>query len=325
MPKPKPTARPMTIAHRGACGYLPEHSLAAKAMAHAMGADYLEQDLVATRDDQLVVLHDIHIDRVTDVARQFPEAARDDGRFYARDFTLAQLQTLRLTERTDAAGAAVFPGRFPVGSTGLRIVSLDEELQLIRGMNASTGRIVGIYSEIKKPQWHYNEGVDVAALLLERLAQHGYARTPEQVWLQCFDLDENIRLSKLSDCPYRLIQLIGDDSWQESPTRYSELLAPGGLAQLTGIVAGIGPWLAQLYAHTDEDRVLTTDVIEQAKAAGLAIHPYTLRADALPAGFSSFEAVLDWLVGAGVDGIFTDFCDRAVAHFDALALAPATR
>lgn len=325
MPSVKPAARPITIAHRGACGYLPEHSLAAKAMAHAMGADFLEQDLVATRDDQLVVLHDIHIDRVSNVATKFPDQARADGRFYARDFTLEQLQTLRLTERTDAHGKAVFANRFPVASTGMRIVSLDEELQLIRGMNVSTGNIAGIYPEIKKPQWHRDQGVDVGRLLLDKLAQYGYADTPDQVWLQCFDLDENIRLSKMRDCPYRLIQLIGDDSWGEAPTRYAELLAPGGLAQLKSIVAGIGPWLPQLYTFTDNKKVLMTSVVEDAQAAGLHIHPYTLRADALPAGFDTFEAVLDWLVRVGIDGVFTDFCDRAVAYFDSRAMAPAAR
>ena len=77
--------RPVIIAHRGASGHLPEHTLAGKALAYAMGADYLEQDVVATRDDKLVVLHDIHLDRVTDVARRFPARARADGRFYARD------------------------------------------------------------------------------------------------------------------------------------------------------------------------------------------------------------------------------------------------
>ena len=81
--------RPLLIAHRGASGYLPEHTLAAKQLAHEMGADYLEQDVVASRDDELIVLHDIHLDRVTDVADRFPGRERDDGRFYVRDFDLA--------------------------------------------------------------------------------------------------------------------------------------------------------------------------------------------------------------------------------------------
>ena len=99
------------IAHRGASGYLPEHTLPAKALAYAMGADFLEQDVVATRDDILVVLHDIHLDRVTDVAAQFPNRARADGRFYVRDFDFAEIRTLKVTERLDDEGQPVYPGR----------------------------------------------------------------------------------------------------------------------------------------------------------------------------------------------------------------------
>ena len=107
------------IAHRGASGYLPEHTMPAKAMAYAMDADYLEQDVVATRDDQLVVLHDIHLDRVTDVAARFPDRNRGDGRYYVRDFDLDEIRGLNVTERLSASGEAVYPGRFflrtPVG------------------------------------------------------------------------------------------------------------------------------------------------------------------------------------------------------------------
>ena len=108
--------RPLVIAHRGASGYLPEHTLAAKAMAHGQGADFIEQDLVLTKDNVPVVLHDVHIDTVTDVAKVFPERKRADGRFYALDFTVAELKRLRLSERFNAkTGARVFPGRFRRG------------------------------------------------------------------------------------------------------------------------------------------------------------------------------------------------------------------
>ena len=101
------------IAHRGASGYLPEHTLPAKAMAYAMNADFLEQDVVATRDDQLVVLHDIFLDRVTDVAERFPRRARTDGRYYVRDFDLDDIRQLNVTERLTETGLPVYPGRFP--------------------------------------------------------------------------------------------------------------------------------------------------------------------------------------------------------------------
>ncbi|MEM9173392.1 MAG: glycerophosphodiester phosphodiesterase [Pseudomonadota bacterium] len=322
--KEAPRARPITIAHRGASAYLPEHSLAAKAMAHAMGADFLEQDLVATADDRLVVLHDIHIDRVTDVGVRFPDRQRNDGRFYARDFTLAELQSLALTERLDADGVAVFPARFPAGPSALRIPSLEDELQLIQGMNRATGRTAGIYPELKKPAWHREEGVDIAAILLKVLAEFNYPQHREQVWVQCFDLNENIRLRSVLKCNYNQVQLIGDDSWGESDTRYEALLAPGGLQSLNGIVEGIGPWIAQLYQIGGDDQPpLPTSLIEEARAMRLAIHPYTLRADALPAGFSSFDSALKWLTQHGISGIFTDFPDRAVSWFDSNGFAPA--
>ena len=138
------------IAHRGASGYLPEHTLPAKALAHAMGADFLEQDVVASRDGELIVLHDIHLDRVTDVAKRFPARARKDGRFYALDFDLAELRQLRVHERVAADGKPVYPGRFPVTAGRFALHTFDEELAFIRGLNETTGRNAGVYPEIKK-------------------------------------------------------------------------------------------------------------------------------------------------------------------------------
>ena len=288
-----------------------------------MGADYLEQDVVASADDHCVVLHDIHVDRVTDVAERFPDRARGDGRYYARDFTLDELRTLRLRERIDAEGRPVFPGRYPGGPTPMRIPTLAEELEFIDGLNRSTGRTAGVYPEIKKPAWHRAEGADLSALVLDTLRRGGWERRPEQVWLQCFDLKENIRLKTELEAPYRLVQLIGDDEWNESDTVYTDLLTPGGLTQLKGIADAIGPWLAQLYAIGPGGRIMATHLVEEAHALGLAVHPYTLRADALPNGFDDFDSTLRWLARLPVDGVFTDFPDRAVAGFDALGLAPA--
>ena len=164
--------RPIVIAHRGASGYLPEHTLAAKAYAHALGADFLEQDLVLTKDDVPVVLHDIYLDTVTDVAVRFPERKRADGRFYVLDLTLAELKQLRVTERFNAkSGARVFAGRFPAGQAEFRVSTLEEELQLIQGLNRSTGRAVGIYPEIKQPQWHRAHGHDISKIVLPLLAR----------------------------------------------------------------------------------------------------------------------------------------------------------
>ncbi|MEL7312341.1 MAG: glycerophosphodiester phosphodiesterase [Pseudomonadota bacterium] len=305
---------PLVIAHRGASGYLPEHSLASKAMAYASGAAFLEQDVVASRDGHCMVLHDVHIERVTNVATVFPQRARDDGHYYARDFDLSELKQLRLNERVDESGDPVFPNRFPAGVTDFTIPTLQEELQLIRGLNRSTGRVVGIYPEIKKPAWHHAEGFDLAGAVLEVLADNGYRDCPEQVYLQCFDLNENIRIREDFDPNYPMIQLIADDSWGESATRYADLLAPDGLLVLKGVVAGIGPWINQLYTVSN-DRILATPLVEQAHALNLKVHPYTARADLLPAGFADFRALHAWLLRQEVDGLFSDFADQSVQLF----------
>ena len=123
--------RPLIIAHRGASGYLPEHTLESKALAYGMGADYLEQDVVASRDGELIVLHDIHLDRVSNVSEIFPRRRREDGRYYARDFDLSELRDLNVGERRGDDGAlAVYPGRFPTDQGRFSISTLAEEIQM---------------------------------------------------------------------------------------------------------------------------------------------------------------------------------------------------
>ncbi|MBT6330596.1 MAG: glycerophosphodiester phosphodiesterase, partial [Kordiimonadaceae bacterium] len=127
----------VVIAHRGASGYLPEHTIAAKAMAYAMGADYIEQDVVMTKDGRLVVLHDHLLDRVTDVQEKFPDRKREDGRYYVIDFTYAEIRTLNVSERyrIDENGekVAVFPGRFPLNKSNFKVHTLEKEIELIQG------------------------------------------------------------------------------------------------------------------------------------------------------------------------------------------------
>jgi len=173
------------IAHRGASGYLPEHTLPGKALAHAMGADYLEQDLVLSKDGIPVVLHDIVIDTVTDVAKRFPERKRADGRYYALDFTVADLKQLRVTERFDyRTGKPVFPARFPQWQGTFQIPTFEEELQFIQGLNRTTGRDVGIYPEIKSPAWHREQGQDVSRIILSVLERYGYRTKADKIFLQ---------------------------------------------------------------------------------------------------------------------------------------------
>lgn len=316
------TAAPkVVIAHRGASGYLPEHTLAAKAVAHAQGADYLEQDVVLSKDGVPFVLHDIHIDTVTDVAHRFPGRQRADGRYYAIDFTAAEMKQLQASERFDPrTGKAVFAGRFPVGQSSFQVPTLEEELQLVQGLNKSTGRTAGVYPEIKEPVWHRKQGQDISRIVLDVLARHGYKTKADKVYVQCFDFEEVRRIRGELGYQGRLVQLIADSPQPESATDHVWLQTRAGLAEVAKVADGIGPSLAMIVRGRDGGGALqVTGLVKDAHAAGLAVHPYTVRADALPAWASSYDELLRALVvEAGVDGFFTDQPDKGVAFVRAL-------
>ncbi len=295
------TNRPINIAHRGACAYLPEHTLPAKALAYGMEADFIEQDVVLTKDDRALVIHDIHLDTVTDVAEKFPGRARGDGRYYALDFTLAEIKTLKASERFElASGTPVFAGRFPLWKSDFRLHTLEEEIELIQGLNKATGRNVGIYPEIKDPAWHREQGHDISPIVIRILADYGYMKGEDNVYLQCFDFDELKRIKNELKCELKLIQLTEEDF---------------DVADVASYADGIGPWIKQLITGIDaEGKPVISDLAARAKAHGLKMHPYTFRADSLPAGVSA-EKLLDILFNQiGVDGIFSDFPDVS-RHF----------
>ncbi|MCL4163799.1 UNVERIFIED_CONTAM: hypothetical protein GTU68_031994, partial [Idotea baltica] len=185
-------------------------------MAFAQGADYIEQDLVMTRDDEIVVLHDHHLDTVTDVAQRYPDRARDDGRYYVIDFTLEEIRQLAVSERfgkRNGEVSAVFPKRFPINQSTFKVNTFAEEIELIQGLNRSTGRSVGIYPEIKSPAFHRAAGKDISAAVLKVLKGYGYVSTNDNVFLQCFDPYELHRISQellpAMSMDIRLVQLIG--------------------------------------------------------------------------------------------------------------------
>lgn len=314
---------PLVIAHRGASGYLPEHTLAAKALAHGMGADYIEQDVVLTRDGVPIVLHDIHLDTTTDVEQRFPDRARDDGRYYAIDFTLDEIRQLRVHERSerDTGGGevAVFPDRFPLGPGSFTVPTLAEEIDLIAGLDRSRDRRTGLYIELKAPRFHRAAGRDIARRVLEVLEDRGYADRVGQVYLQCFD-DGTLRYLKTDlQTPLPLIQLIGENAWSEdSAVDYDWLRSDEGLRHVAGYADGIGPWLMQIYLGRDAaGGPELSDLVQRAHALGLAVHPYTFRRDQLPPGIASFEELLRLFVDdIGVDGLFTDFPDITRAFID---------
>lgn len=306
--------RPVVIAHRGASGHLPEHTLPAKALAYAMGADYLEQDLVATRDDRLVVLHDIHLDRVTNVAERFPARARADGRYYARDFDLEEIRTLRVHERTDAKGRPVYPGRFPSAGEDFRVHTFERELQLVADLREKGAQPVGIYPEIKAAAWHQHEGVDITQLTLDALQRFDYTRHGDPVYLQCFEEQELRRIRHELGCRLKLVQLIGEDDWTPEPTDFASMRTARGLKKLARTVDGIGPWVNRLYTYRRRDRrIRDSGLVRRAHEQGLVVHPYTFRSDALPDGFGSFERLLRFTIDElAIDGLFTDFPEKAV-------------
>lgn len=305
--------RPSVIAHRGASGYVPEHTLVAKGIAHAMGADYLEQDVVATKDQQAVVLHDVHIDTVTDVAKRFPDRARADGRFYAYDMTLAELKTLSVVERRDhRSGRNVFPGRYSGGGSGFRICTLDEEIRFIQNLNRTSGRQAGIYPEIKQPAWHREQGCDLTTIVLNVLRQYGYQGKSDNCFVQCFDEFEVRRIREELGYKGRLIQLVGDGHDVKSGSDFSRMKTPEGLSDLAKIVDGIGPKISSVVSWDGSGRARVTELVGHAHDAGLAVHPWTVRADDLPKNCSSIEQLVDDLADAGVDGMFSDHPDQTL-------------
>jgi glycerophosphoryl diester phosphodiesterase len=301
------------IAHRGASGYLPEHTLEGVAMAHAMGADYIEQDVVLTHDDELIVLHDLHLDAVTDVAEKFPDRKREDGKHYAIDFTLEEIKTLRVHERVTADGQPEFPGRFPHRDAIFRIPTLEEEITLIQDLNRSNGRDVGVYIEPKSPAWHSTEGRDLVKKVVSTLADFGYRNRSDQAYLQSFDMDylEYARNTLKTDL--KLVQLIGENSWQESATDFDYLQTEKGLQAIARFADGIGPWLMQVVSVQDGEITDISDLVTLAHRLGLFVHAYTLRADQLPLDTGDIRHAVHFLRDqAQLDGVFTDYPDQVV-------------
>ncbi|MDA0706880.1 MAG: glycerophosphodiester phosphodiesterase [Proteobacteria bacterium] len=310
--------KPAVIAHRGASGYLPEHTRPAKVLAHLLGADFIEQDVVATRDDELIVLHDIHLDTVTDVTIRYPDRARPDGRYYVRDFDLAEIRTLTAWERMKADGTAVYPGRYPARTGHYRVHTFLEELQLINRLNKATGRQAGIYPEIKSPAWHLEEGVDLSPLVLAQIREFDGAGDSNPVFVQCFDDSEVRRIKNDLRCRWPIVQLIGLNQWHEADTDYVEMVTPAGLARVAEVADGIGPHLSLLY-ELNQGKVAKTTLVSDAHDLGLIVHPYTFRSDDLPDGFSSLESLVRFcVVEQQIDGLFTDFADQVNAIIRAI-------
>lgn len=325
----------IVIAHRGASGYLPEHSMEAKVMAHTMNTDFIEQDVVMTKDNRLVVLHDHFLDSVTNVATIFPQRARDDGRFYVIDFTLDEIRSLRMTEVFTASKQAVYPDRFPLWQSTFKVHTLEHEIELIQGLNKSTGKNIGIYPEIKSPAFHRFEGKDISLAILRILKHYGYDKKHHAVYLQCFDENELKRIKYELFQPLamqlKLVQLIAETSWRETCTYidgeainydYGWMFKPGAMEIISDYADAVGPWYAHVVSqHSTQEKVVFTHLVDEAHRYNLPVHPYTFRRDngEIPVYAKDFEELLDiFYVQADVDGVFTDFPDLAVEFLNRL-------
>jgi glycerophosphoryl diester phosphodiesterase len=303
-------AKPLVIAHRGAPGYLPEHTLESVTLAYAQGEDFIEQDLVVTKDLKLVVLHDIHLETVTNVEQKFPSRKRQDGRYYALDFTLAELKTLSVHERQDAQGKQVFPHRYQ-GEGAFHIATFEEQIELIQQLNRQFHKSTGFYPEIKSPAWHREQGVDISQLVMAVLRKHELDDADKAIYVQCFDFAETQRLRNDLRAKVKLIQLIAENDWLESPSDYDFLKKPAGLESIAKVAQGIGPWIPQII---DLKTMQATGFVKLAHSAGLQVHPYTFRKDALPDSLDTQQTLHLLFEKLKVDGLFTDFTDTVVNY-----------
>jgi glycerophosphoryl diester phosphodiesterase len=291
---------PIVIAHRGASGYLPEHTLEAAAYAHALGADFIEQDCVLSKDNVPVVLHDITLDSVTNAADRFPDRRRDDGHWYAFDFTLNELLQLNVHERYAGRTST----RFPRGKGNFTISTLQEQIELIQGLNKSRGTSTGFYIELKQPERHQAESMDLSAAVLKVLEDNDLHHPDDRIFLQCFDEKELQRIRVDLKCRLPLIQLLKYPPDEEKIQQYARYVDGLGLS-IDCVFRGI--------SDDDDGQPILTDVVNTAHKHALQVHLWTLRKDHLPKSVDSADVLLGWLVQkAGADGVFTDHPDVVV-------------
>lgn len=322
----------IVIAHRGASGYLPEHTLESKALAFAQNADYLEQDLAMSKDGRLIVIHDHFLDGLTDVAKKFPDRKREDGRYYVIDFTWPELQTLEMTENftvKDGKQEAVYPGRFPLWKSDFKLHTFEDEIEFIQGLEKSTGRKVGIYPEIKAPWFHHQNGKDIAKATLEVLKKYGYTKKSDMVYLQTFDYNELKRI-KTELMPemgmdLKLVQLVAYNDWHETEEKdkdgkwinydYDWMFKDGAMKEIAKYADGVGPGWYMLIddKNSKVGNIIYTPMVKDIATTTMELHPYTVRKDALPDFFTNVNQMYDALYNkAGATGLFTDFPDLGV-------------
>jgi glycerophosphoryl diester phosphodiesterase len=315
------------IAHRGASGYRPEHTLAAYELAIAQGADFIEPDLVATGDGVLIARHENEISGTTDVAAHPEFAGRRrtkviDGAevagWFTEDFTLAEIKTLRARER--------LPFRCQEHNGRFAIPTFDEVLALVRLAGEKTGRTIGVYPETKHPSHFRALGLPLEEPLLAALEAAGYRGRTAAVFIQSFEVANLEALRQRTDLP--LIQLLeaGGQPWDFRTMgdlrTYQDLATPAGLAEIAAYADGIGPDKRMIVPRGPDGRLAPpTSLVADAHAAGLRVHPWTFRADAAflaPEYGGDGEQEIRQFFQLGVDGLFSDFPDLAVRARESL-------
>ena len=316
-------SRALVIAHRGASGLRPEHTLAAYDLAIEQGADVIEPDLVPTRDGVLVARHENEIGGTTDVAAHPEFADRHAGKlidgvvhtgWFTEDFTLAELKTLRARERLpDLRPAnAAYDGRYEVPT-------LAEIVALARRRSADTGRTIAIYPETKHPTYFASIGLATDAPLVRELDAAGWSTPEAPVFIQSFEVENLRRLAGMTRV--RLIQLLAAEGGPADGTAasYADLATPAGLAVIARYAWGVGPDKAQLWQGE-----APSPLVADAHFAGLRVHPWTYRAENrfLPARFrrgqhpaahGDVEGEMAAALRLGIDGFFTDYPAMGVA------------
>ena len=316
------------IAHRGASGERPEHTIAAYQLAIDQGADYIEPDLVLTKDGVLVARHENEISETTDVSVK-PEFANRkatktiDGQkmtgWFTEDFTLAELKKLRAKERLPQLRKAnmAYDGQFEVPT-------FEEILELAKVPSAKTGRIIGIYPETKHPGYFASIGLAHEAPLLALLKKYGHTKKTSPIFIQSFEVGNLQALRQKTKL--RLIQLIDDKG---SPADRADLTYPGiataeGLKAIAAYADGIGPNKALVIPRSILGALgEPTSLVADAHKAGLAVHPWTFRRENYflplgsksginPAAYGDLEGEIGAFLAAGVDGIFSDNPAQAV-------------
>ncbi|HEY0451590.1 glycerophosphodiester phosphodiesterase [Actinophytocola sp.] len=324
------------VGHRGASGYRPEHTLASYELAARMGADYIEPDLVTTKDGVLVARHEPEISGTTDVARH-PEFASLkttkslDGvattGWFTEDFTLAQLKTLRAVERIPAVRQhnTMYDGRY-------EIPTFQEVIDLSKRLSRELHREIGIYPETKHPTYFRKQGKALEPKLVSMLDKNGLNRRGAKVFVQSFEVSNLKALDPQLNVP--LVQLTSatgapfDFVDTGDPRTYADITSAAGLREVATYADGLGPDKNQIIPRDAAGFLLSpTSLVRDAHRAGLTVHPYTFRAEnsflpadfrssAIPAEYGDLFAEIATFRATGIDGLFTDNTDVAIAQRD---------